>query len=130
MKQRRIPGKQEFAERCARGVELIRGATYEQRDDTGLQINVGSRTNAVPRVLQPTWWSAPVSSRAATYHRAARRGRVGAPHRRADVAAELDAKRVINPSARLAAKLRATLFLHNVHANLWTTRCTTREALG
>ena len=91
----------------ARGVEMIRGVTYEQIDDKGLHISVGSKTNAVPRVLQ-------VDDVVICAGQEPRRDLLGELQSAgvsvhliggADVAAELDAKRAIDQGTRLAATL-------------------------
>jgi 2,4-dienoyl-CoA reductase (NADPH2) len=91
----------------ARGVEMIRGVTYEQIDDRGLHISVGAKTNAIPRVLQVDDvvicagqeprrdLLAELQDAGVSVHL------IGG----ADVAAELDAKRAINQGTRLAASL-------------------------
>jgi 2,4-dienoyl-CoA reductase (NADPH2) len=90
----------------ARGVETIRGATYERIDDVGLHITVGARTPR-PRVLQVDdvvicagqeprrELLAELQAAGASVHL------IGG----ADVAAELDAKRAIDQGTRLAATL-------------------------
>jgi 2,4-dienoyl-CoA reductase (NADPH2) len=90
-----------------RGVEVIRGASYERIDDTGLHITVRGGRSAVPRVLavDDVVVCAGQESRRAlgTELRSA-----GAPVHvigGADLAAELDAKRAIDQGTRLAATL-------------------------
>ncbi len=90
----------------ARGVETIRGVTYERIDDAGLHITVGSRKPR-PRVLQVDdvvicagqeprrELLAELQAAGASVHV------IGG----ADVAAELDAKRAIDQGTRLAAEL-------------------------
>jgi 2,4-dienoyl-CoA reductase (NADPH2) len=90
----------------ARGVETIRGVAYEQIDDTGLHITVGTRPPR-PRVLpvddivicagqepQRELHDELVAGGASMHL-------IGG----ADVAAELDAKRAIDQGTRVAASL-------------------------
>jgi 2,4-dienoyl-CoA reductase (NADPH2) len=90
----------------ARGVETIRGVTYERIDDAGLHITVGNRAPR-PRVLQVDDvvicagqeprrdLLAELQAAGASVHV------IGG----ADVAAELDAKRAIDQGTRLAGEL-------------------------
>ncbi len=90
----------------ARGVEMIRGVAYQQIDDEGVHITVGSRTPR-PRVLEvddvvicagqepQRELLAGLAAAGVSVHV------IGG----ADVAAELDAKRAIDQGARLAATL-------------------------
>jgi 2,4-dienoyl-CoA reductase (NADPH2) len=91
----------------ARGVEMIRGVTYEQIDDKGLHISIGSKTNAVPRVLQvdDVVICAGQESRRDLFAELQSAGVSVHLIGGADVAAELDAKRAIDQGTRLAATL-------------------------
>jgi 2,4-dienoyl-CoA reductase (NADPH2) len=91
----------------ARGVEMIRGVSYEQIDEKGLHITVGSKSNAMPRVLQ-------VDDVVICAGQEPRRDLFGELQAAgvpvhliggADVAVELDAKRAIDQGTRLAASL-------------------------
>jgi 2,4-dienoyl-CoA reductase (NADPH2) len=91
----------------ARGVEMIRGVTYEQIDDRGLHITVGSKTNEVPRMLQvdDVVICAGQEPRRDLFAELQEAGVSVHVIGGADVAAELDAKRAINQGTRLAATL-------------------------
>jgi 2,4-dienoyl-CoA reductase (NADPH2) len=91
----------------ARGVEMIRGVSYEQIDDKGLHISVGGKSNAVPRVLQvdDVVICAGQEPRRDLFAELQEAGVSVHLIGGADVAAELDAKRAIDQATRLAATL-------------------------
>ncbi|MDT4919533.1 MAG: 2,4-dienoyl-CoA reductase, partial [Pseudonocardiales bacterium] len=91
----------------AKGVEMIRGVSYELIDDRGLHITVGSKAGTMPRVLQ-------VDDVVICAGQEPRRELVEDLQAAgvsvhliggADVAAELDAKRAIDQGTRVAAAL-------------------------
>jgi 2,4-dienoyl-CoA reductase (NADPH2) len=90
----------------ARGVEMIRGVTYDRIDDDGLHISVGAR-NPRPRVLQidDVVICAGQESRRDLVAELVAAGASVHVIGGADVAAELDAKRAIDQGTRLAATL-------------------------
>jgi 2,4-dienoyl-CoA reductase (NADPH2) len=91
----------------ARGVEMIRGVSYEQIDDKGLHITVGSKSNAMPRVLQvdDVVICAGQEPRRDLFDDLQEAGVSVHLIGGADVAVELDAKRAIDQGTRLAASL-------------------------
>jgi 2,4-dienoyl-CoA reductase (NADPH2) len=91
----------------ARGVEMLRGVTYEQIDDAGLHITVGGKNAATRRVLEvdDVVICAGQESRRDLFAELQAAGVSVHLIGGADVAAELDAKRAIDQGTRLAATL-------------------------
>jgi 2,4-dienoyl-CoA reductase (NADPH2) len=91
----------------ARGVEMIRGVSYEQIDDKGLHISVGGKSGELPRVLQvdDVVICAGQEPRRELFAELQQAGVSVHVIGGADVAVELDAKRAIDQGTRLAATL-------------------------
>jgi 2,4-dienoyl-CoA reductase (NADPH2) len=90
----------------ARGVETIRGVSYDRIDDTGLHVSIGAK-NPRPRVLHvdDVVICAGQEPRRELLEQLTAAGASVHLIGGADIAAELDAKRAIDQGTRLAAEL-------------------------